>query len=121
MPVHEGNLAQNVRRLAGLHLASMEKVAEYVGISRPTLQSIVTPDLTIRSRPQAKTALRLAEAFGVTLNALYSEPAECLREALDHFHDAPIAKLVEPPPVELSAFEKKKLGVDSWLELKRRR
>jgi DNA-binding XRE family transcriptional regulator len=121
MPVHEGNLAQNVRRLAGMHLASIEKLAEYCQVSRPTMQAIVTPDLTIRSRPRAETALKIAEAFGVTLNALYQEPDVCLGEALDHFRDAPIARLVEPPPVELTAMEKGKLGVDSWLELRRRR
>jgi|SRR6266571_6037952 len=108
MPLNEGNLAQNVRRLAGMHLASIEHLAEYVGVSRPTMQAIVAHDITQRSRPKAETTMKIAEAFGVTLNALYQEPAICLQEAVDHLRDAPIARTVEPPPVELTSMEKRK-------------
>ncbi len=84
-----------------MHLVNMERLAEYVGVSRPTMQAIVAYDLTQRSRPKAETAMKIADAFGITLNALYQEPDECLREGLEHLRDAPIAKTVEPPPVEL--------------------
>jgi transcriptional regulator with XRE-family HTH domain len=101
MPLDQGYLAQNVRRLAGMHLVSMETLARYVGISRPTLQAMVAQEAARRSFPRADTSLRIAEAFGVSLNALYSEPIECLREALDHLYDAPITAVVDPPTVEL--------------------
>jgi DNA-binding XRE family transcriptional regulator len=117
VPINEGNLAQNVRRLAGMHLVSIEKLAEQVGVSRPTMQAIVAHDLTARSRPKAETASRIADAFAVTLNALYQEPVECLREALDHFQEAPIARVVDPPPVELTAMERRK-GVKTGFENK---
>src|SRR5689334_502369 len=115
MTLNEGNLAQNVRRLAGMHLVSMERLAEYVGVSRPTMQAIVAYDITQRSRPKAETAMKIAEAFGVTLNALYQDPAICLHEAVAQFETAPIAGLVEPPPVELTRMEKRK-GVKTRAE-----
>ena len=115
MPLNEGNLAQNVRRLAGMHLVSIEHLAEYVGVSRPTMQAIVAYDLTQRSRPKTETAIKIADAFGVTLNALYQEPGECLQEAVAHFQDAPIARIVEPPPVKLRDVERMK-GVTTVFE-----
>jgi transcriptional regulator with XRE-family HTH domain len=83
----------------------METLARYVGISRPTLQAMVAQDTARRSFPRADTTLRIANAFGVSLNALYSEPVECLREGLDHLHDAPITTVVEAPAVELPALK----------------
>ncbi len=101
MPLNQGNLAQNVRRLAGMHLASMERLAAYIGVSRQTMQALVAHDPVQRSLPKAETAMKIAEAFGVSLNALYSEPEECLREAVEHFSEAPIAGAVEVPSVTL--------------------
>ena len=106
--MNEGQLAENIRRLAGMHLVSMEKLAEFVGISRPSMQAIVAYDLTTRSKPKMETALKIADAFAVTLNALYQEPQECLQEAIDHFYEAPIAKIADPPPAELTALEVRK-------------
>jgi DNA-binding XRE family transcriptional regulator len=99
MSLKEGNLAQNVRRLAGMHLASMDKLAQYIGISRQTMQAIVAHDPSQRSLPRAETVIKLAEAFGVSLDALYSEPAECLREAAERFDQAPIRQVVDVPSV----------------------
>jgi DNA-binding XRE family transcriptional regulator len=115
MPLNEGNLAQNVRRLAGMHLVSIEGLAEYVGVSRPTMQAIVAYDLTQRSRPKTGTAIMIADAFGVTLNALYQEPGECLQEAVAHFHEAPIARTVQPPPAKLRDIERR-MGVTTVFE-----
>jgi DNA-binding XRE family transcriptional regulator len=115
VPLNEGNLAPNVRRLAGMHLVSMERLAEYVGVSRPTIQAIVAHDLTRRSRPKAETAIKIANAFGVSLNALYQEPALCLEEAVAHFDEAPIAKTVEPFPVELTGAERR-IGIKTALD-----
>jgi DNA-binding XRE family transcriptional regulator len=97
MPLKEGNLAQNVRRLAGMHLASMDKLAQYIGISRQTMQAIVAHDPGQRSLPRAETVIKIAEAFGISLDALYREPVECLREALEHFEEAPIGQVVDVP------------------------
>ncbi len=105
MPLDQGYLAQNVRRLAGMHLVSMDALARYVGVSRPTLQAMVAQDPSSRSFPRAETSLRIAEAFGVSLNALYSEPMDCLREAIEHLYDAPITEVVEAPPVGPGAVE----------------
>ena len=108
MTLNEGNLAQNVRRLAGMHLVSIERLAEYVGISRPTMQAIVAYDITQRSRPKAETVMKIAEAFGGSLNAMYQEPFTCLQEAVVRFKEAPITRAVEPPPVELRPMERRK-------------
>lgn len=66
---------------------------------------MVAQESARRSFPRADTTLRIAEAFGVSLNALYSEPIECLREALDHLYDAPITAVVEPPTIDLPALK----------------
>lgn len=118
--MNEDQLAENVRRLAGMHLVSMERLAEFVGISRPSMQAIVAYDLTARSKPKTETAMKIASAFGVTLNALYQPPEECLQEAIDHFREAPIAQVADPPPAELTAMERRK-GVKTGLERRRAR
>lgn len=84
-----------------MHLASMDKLAQYIEISRQTMQAIVAHDPAQRSLPRAETTIKLAEAFGVSLDALYSEPAQCLREAVEHFEQAPIRQTVEAPSVLL--------------------
>jgi DNA-binding XRE family transcriptional regulator len=84
-----------------MHLVNMETLAGYIRVSRPTLQAIVAHDPHHRSRPKAETAMKLAEAFGVSLNALYSEPIECLREAVDHFQEAPIRQVADAPTTDL--------------------
>jgi len=94
---NQAHLAENVRRLAGMHLVSMERLAEYVGVSRQSMQKIVAHEREERSMPKAETALKLADAFAVPLNALYSEPLECLQLALEGFPEAPIAHAVEVP------------------------
>jgi transcriptional regulator with XRE-family HTH domain len=95
MALDEANLALNVRRLAGMHLASIESLAEYIGISRQAMQAMVSFYPSKRSMPRTDTAIRLSEAFGVSLNALYQEPAECLREAVDGFERAPLREFVD--------------------------
>jgi hypothetical protein len=121
VPVRERNLPQNVCRLAGMHLASIERLAEYCqSPARRSVRRHARPDDTVAPEGQNR-AEKIAEAFGVTLNALYQEPDVCPREAVDHFHDAPMASFMEPPPVELSATERRKLGMKSWLELRTRR
>lgn len=113
MPFNELNLAQNVRRLAGMHLVSIDKLAQVVGVNRQTMQAIVKDDPLTRSRPKAETANRIAEEFGVSLNDLYQDPIDCLQAAVDAFEGAPIRQAVEPPPVTLEKVKKaaQKAGV----------
>lgn len=95
MALNKINIAGNLRRLAGMHLVPLEVLAFEVGISRQAMQSIVSIDPASRSYPRADTAIKLAEAFGVSLDALYEEPLKCLREAVERFPQAPIALFVE--------------------------
>jgi DNA-binding XRE family transcriptional regulator len=95
--LNEGNLAQNVRRLAGMHLVSMDKLSQFVGVNRQTMQAIVSHDFDHRSLPKTTTAIKIAEAFAIPLNVLYQEPVQCLRVAVEHFEEAPIRKAVQPP------------------------
>jgi len=92
-----------------MHLASMDKLAQYIGISRQTMQAIVAHDPKQRSLPRAETAIKLAEAFGVSLDALYSEPAECLREAVGRFEEAPLRQVVDAPTVSFQREQCKNL------------
>jgi DNA-binding XRE family transcriptional regulator len=123
MPLNQGNLAQNVRRLAGMHLASIEKLADYIGVSRPTLQAIVAHDPAQRSLPKVETAAKLAEAFAVSLNTLYQEPEICLREAAENFGQAPIAKAVKVPSVTLGDVQRaaSKEGVPVVVQMPRKK
>ena len=84
------HLAENIRRLSGMHLVSNEELAEYLGLSRQAVQAIVSPNPAKRSKPSLDTYLKLADAFGVDPNTLRQQPVECLREAVEHFEEAPI-------------------------------
>jgi transcriptional regulator with XRE-family HTH domain len=88
------HLAENIRRLSGMHLVSNEELAEYLGVSRQAVQAIVSPDPAKRSKPSLDTYLKLADAFGIDPNTLRQEPVECLREAVEHFEEAPIRSVV---------------------------
>jgi transcriptional regulator with XRE-family HTH domain len=89
-PLDADNLAENVRRLAGLHLMSLEQVAEAAGISRAGMMKIVASDPTKRSYPKAETAIKLADLFGVSLNDLYSPPEKVIESASRSFLFAPV-------------------------------
>jgi transcriptional regulator with XRE-family HTH domain len=94
-PLDRNNLAENVRRLAGLHLVSLEQVGAYAGISRAAIMRTVSWETEKRSYPTAETAIKLAEAFAVSLNDLYSPPEQALGAAVEGFDQAPIKKLRE--------------------------
>jgi transcriptional regulator with XRE-family HTH domain len=117
MALEEGNLAQNVRRLAGMHLVSLDRLARHIGISRPTMQAIVAHDPAQRSLPRTETVIRLAEAFGVSLDALYSEPVECLREAVERFEVAPIRQAVDVPSPSLKQLKGVAQGLGAELRV----
>ena len=70
-----------------MHLVSLVDLANYVGLSRQAVQSIASG----KSQPSAANLKRLAEAFGVSADALFGEPQQCLAEALRRFNQAPIA------------------------------
>jgi putative transcriptional regulator len=83
------NLSENVRRLAGMFLVEQQRLAYEAGITRQSMHAIYSG----RSQPSARTALRIAKAFGITVDDLYADPRECLAAALPHLDDAPIATL----------------------------
>jgi hypothetical protein len=51
--------------------------------------------------PSARTALKVAEAFAVPVEALYDEPKASLAAVLEHFGEAPIRNRVEVPTLTL--------------------
>jgi DNA-binding XRE family transcriptional regulator len=97
MALEAGLLAENIRRLAGMHLVSLDALAEYVGISRQAMMNMVAHKYEKRSLPRTSTTLALANAFSVPLGALYQEPAECLRHAVENFESAPITSVAHVP------------------------
>lgn len=69
-----------------MFLVEQQRLAREAGISRQSMHAIYTG----RSRPSADTALRIARAFGITVEDLYAEPRECLAAALPKLYEAPI-------------------------------
>ena len=84
--VHQ--VSENVRRLAGMFLVEQQRLAREIGISRQSMHAIYSA----RSRPSADTVLRIARAFGITVEHLYAEPRECLAAALQNLYEAPITE-----------------------------
>jgi putative transcriptional regulator len=82
-------ISDNIRRLAGMFLVEQQRLAREVGISRQSMHAIYTG----KSRPSADTAMRIAAAFGITVEDLMAEPRECLGAALPHLYEAPITEL----------------------------
>ena len=76
-----------------------EARAEKLVLQRTT--TLIAHDPAQRSVPKADTAVKIAEAFAVPMDALYSPPAECLSEAVANFARAPIADVVKVPTVTL--------------------
>jgi DNA-binding XRE family transcriptional regulator len=85
-----------------MHLASIDRLAQFVGVSRETMQAIIAHDPSRRSMPKAETTIKIADAFAVSLNALYQDPLECLQEAVEHFESAPIREAVDVPTADLA-------------------
>jgi transcriptional regulator with XRE-family HTH domain len=82
-------VGENIRRLAGMHLARQEDVGAYLGMTKAGVSNIVTG----RSQPSVTTARKLAAGFGISLDALFSEdPKVPLGEALASFDEAPLAR-----------------------------
>ena len=97
MALNQGLLAENIRRLAGMHLVPMDRLASFIGVSRQAVANMVSQDSGTRSLPKAGTVIRLAEAFNVPLNSLYQDPETCLRNAIDGFTNAPIRSEAHVP------------------------
>jgi putative transcriptional regulator len=95
------HLAENIRRLGGMFLVEQQRLAREVGVSRQSMYAIYSG----RSQPSAATALRIAKAFGITVEDLYAEPRDCLAAALPHLSDAPIADL-EPGTYDIVTGDK---------------
>jgi DNA-binding XRE family transcriptional regulator len=83
------HVSENVRRLAGMFLAEQQKLARHAGVTRQSMHKIMAGT----SRPGTDTAMRIAKAFGISVEDLYAEPQDCLAAALPHLYDAPINDL----------------------------
>lgn len=99
--VNQGLFAENVRHAAGAHLVSLNDLASYVGLSRPGIMKLVAYNADGRSLPSGATAVKLAEAFGVDVRDLYSEPADCMRAVAEAFESAPIREVAKLPEAAL--------------------
>ena len=95
--VNQGLFAENVRRAAGAHLISLDRLAAHVGVSRQAMMKLVAHKAQDRSLPSSETALKIAEAFAVDMRDLNSEPADSLRAVVEAFEDAPIRASVKVP------------------------
>jgi DNA-binding XRE family transcriptional regulator len=98
----QDHVAENIRRMAGLHDRSLGDVATWIGLSRAGMMKLVVRDAAKRSYPKAETAMKLADAFGVTLNDLYAEPPEALQAAVTAWIEgnAPIEKDENVTPIK---------------------
>ena len=71
-----------------MFLVEQQRLARAADISRQSMYAIYIG----RSRPRADTALRIARAFGITVEDLYAEPRECLAAALPKLYEVPITE-----------------------------
>lgn len=90
MAIDQDHVAENIRRMAGMHDRSLGALAAWVGLSRAGMMKLVDRNPAKRSYPKPETAIKLANAFGVTLNDLYEEPSVALLAAVAALNDAPI-------------------------------
>jgi transcriptional regulator with XRE-family HTH domain len=76
----------NLRHLAGLHDISQRELADHLELSAQGVWNI----LHERSEPRMRTAERIAAAFAVPLDALFTDTGCCLRHAAASFERAPV-------------------------------
>jgi DNA-binding XRE family transcriptional regulator len=85
-PSHRTRAGANIRHLVGMHDLRRDQFASYVGISSAGLRDIVNG----KSEPSLATVRRIATAFGLTIDDLYSTRPHCLRAAVIAFDRAPV-------------------------------
>jgi transcriptional regulator with XRE-family HTH domain len=100
--ISEEHFAENLRRLAGMHLLSFERLAAALEMSRPAVMHLVAVAPENRSVPRTATAMRVAELFGVPLDMLYAEPRECLAAAVESFEEAPAREWAAVPRLPMA-------------------
>jgi transcriptional regulator with XRE-family HTH domain len=81
-----GIAGANAAHLAGMHGVTQAGLAAYIGRSVQGVWNVVHG----RSEPTHATASAIADAFGITLDALYADTGTCVRAAADVFEQAPI-------------------------------
>ncbi len=84
--VERGRVGSNVRHLLGMHDLHQVQLAEYLDLSTQGLWNI----LHGRSEPRSRTAWNLANAFGITIEDLFSDVGSCVRAAAAVFETAPV-------------------------------
>jgi transcriptional regulator with XRE-family HTH domain len=95
--MEQDRFAENVRRAAGLHLVSIDALAEHLGMTRPGLMKMLRHSAEGRTMPNSKNAVAIAEAFGVDVRDLMSDPRESLRAVVQAFDEAPIRNKAKVP------------------------
>jgi transcriptional regulator with XRE-family HTH domain len=84
----------NIRRLAGAHLIRQEELADFVKrpdgkpISRQGMNNLFLGT----SMPSPLTARSIANAFGISMDDLFSDAGTCLRAAASAFEDSPVQR-----------------------------
>lgn len=75
---------ENLRRLAGMHLVTQQRLAVALGMSRQGINNLYKG----RSDPSMSTATRIAVLFGIGLDDLYADTGTCLLRALEEWDHA---------------------------------
>ncbi len=97
MPLDQDRAAENIRRMAGMHGVTLEQLADFLGMSRPGLMRLVARDPAKRSHPSPDTAFKIADAFNIDLQSLYSDVEACLWDAIKNYPRAPIRRATGAP------------------------
>jgi transcriptional regulator with XRE-family HTH domain len=83
---HRSRIGVNLRHLAGLHDISQRELADHLELSAQGVWNI----LHERSEPRMRTAERIASAFAIPLDALFTDTGSCVRSAAAAFERAPV-------------------------------
>lgn len=79
----------NLRHLAGLHDISQRELADHLELSAQGVWNI----LHERSEPRMRTAERIAVAFAIPLDALFTDTGSCVRAGAASFERAPVRSI----------------------------
>jgi transcriptional regulator with XRE-family HTH domain len=98
MPTADPHLADNLRRLMGMHRVGQKEVAERLGTTKQSVWEWAAG----RKMPRWATLVDLAGLFGVELSDLLAEPEQAVLAGARAFHRAPIRFSVRLPTVRPS-------------------
>jgi transcriptional regulator with XRE-family HTH domain len=79
-------LAENLRRLMGMHQVDQQQLAAYLGMTKQGIWQIVSA----RSMPRPSTLAKIAAAFGVEESDLFAAPDASVLAGARAFRTAPV-------------------------------